>query len=52
MGLGTICNVPLYNIYKKTGFESINFNLSYYQIHYIYIEEVNVANHFSKESII
>jgi hypothetical protein len=52
MGLGTICNVPIYNIYKKTGFESINFNLSYYQIHYIYIEEVNVANHFSKESII
>ena len=52
MGLGTICNVPLYNIYKKTAFQSINFNLSYYQIHYIYIEEVNVANHFSKESII
>jgi hypothetical protein len=26
----------------------MNINLSYYQIHYIYIKEVNVANHFSK----
>jgi hypothetical protein len=30
----------------------ININLSYYQIHYIYIEEVNVTNHFSKETIV
>jgi hypothetical protein len=30
----------------------MNTNLSYYKIHYIYIEEVNVANHFIKETII
>jgi len=30
----------------------MNINLSYNQIHYIYIEEVYVANHFSKENII
>ena len=52
MGLGTICNVPLYNIYKKTEFQRFNINLSYYQIPYVYIEEVNVTNHFSKETII
>ena len=43
---------PYNNICKKTGFQRININLSYYQIHYIYIEEVNVANHFRKETII
>ena len=26
----------------------MNIDLSYYQIHYVYIEEVNVTNHFSK----
>jgi len=30
----------------------MNINLNYYQIHYINIEELNVANHFSKETII
>jgi hypothetical protein len=26
----------------------MNINLSNYQIHYIYIKEVNVANHFEQ----
>jgi len=43
---------PYKNIYTKTGFQRNNFNLSYYQIHYIYIKEVNVANLLSKETII
>jgi hypothetical protein len=30
MELWTICYVPLYNIYKKTGFQIIKINLSYY----------------------
>ena len=52
MGMGTICDVPLYNIYNKTGFQGKKCNIMYYKIHDICIEEMNVAKHFSKETVI
>ena len=51
MELGTICNVPLYNIYRKLDFNDRG-NIRYYKNHDICIEEVNAANYFSKETII
>ena len=52
MGMGTICDVPLYNIYNKTGFQGKKCNIMYYKIHDICIEEMNVAKHFSNETVI
>jgi hypothetical protein len=51
MELGTICNVPLYNIYKKTGFQWKKCNIMYYKNHDICIEEVNMTKHFSKDTV-
>ena len=46
------CSQSLYNIYERLDLQRKKFNIRYYKIHDICIEEVNVANHFSKETII
>ena len=46
--MALMCNEPIYNINKITGFVKEEMNIRYYKIHDICIEEVNVTNHYSK----
>jgi hypothetical protein len=41
-----------HNIYNELDLQRKKSNIRYYKIHDICIEHVNVANHFSKETII